>query len=77
MVVQMDLVEWKNIENSCEISIRNAKITIEIETIMLKHSKREIKKLKGKTSEEEKEELKNKTGNSDEVQINVKDKVIQ
>ena len=52
--MELDLMEWKNVEINTEQSIRAANVTIALETIMLKHAKEEIKKLGGKTSEEEK-----------------------
>ncbi len=54
----MDLMDWKNVEMNTENSIRAAKVTIEIESIMLDEAKTQIKKLGGKTSEEEKKEEK-------------------
>ena len=47
-------MDWKNVEANCENSIRAGKVSIEIDSIMLDHAKKQIKKLKGKISEEEK-----------------------
>lgn len=60
--MKLDLMDWKNVEASTEQSIRNAKVTVTLDSIMLEHAKKEIKKLGGKTSEEEKLE-KVKKGN--------------
>ena len=54
MEEELDLMDWKNVETSTEQTIRTAKITIALDSIMLRHAKREIIRLDGKTSEEEK-----------------------
>ena len=56
----MDLMDWKNVEMNTEQAIRAARVTIEIESIMLHVAKRKIMNLGGKTSEEEKKEIKKK-----------------
>ena len=53
--MELDLMDWKTVERSSEQAIRNANVTIALDSIMLRHAKREIKRLGGKTSEEEKE----------------------
>ena len=58
--MELDLMDWKNIEMHNEQQIRAAEVTIVIESILLKHAKKNIKELGGKTSEEEKEDLKKK-----------------
>ena len=49
----MELIDWKNIENACENTIRTIQIQMEVESIMLTIAKEKIKGLGGKTSEEE------------------------
>ena len=56
----LDLMDWKNVELSGEKSIYDAKKAIVLDEIMVRHAKREIKRLDGKTSEEEKELEKSK-----------------
>ena len=50
----LDLMDWKNVEQSGEESIRRAEVAIALDDIMVRHAKREILRLGGKTSEEEK-----------------------
>ena len=56
----LDLVDWKTVEASAEQSMKSSKVAIALDEIMLRHDKREIKRLNGKTSEEEKELEKSK-----------------
>ena len=58
--MELDLMDWKNVEMSTEQTIRTANVTIALDEIMLRHAKREIKRLNGKTSEEERIEDKKK-----------------
>lgn len=52
--MKLDLMDWKNVEQNTENSIRTAEVTIALETIIRDVAKKAIKKLGGKTSEEEK-----------------------
>ena len=54
--MELDLADWKNVEAAAEQTIRNNKVAIALDEIMLKHAKEAIKFLDGKTSEEEKKE---------------------